>query len=56
MLAAMLLSNPSRFEIILPNFFVSEDKELSAVLQSFWSQPDLNRVEKHGGSFWFRVN
>lgn len=54
-LAIALLANPARFEILLPNFFISEDPELSAILNPVWEHPNLEGVERHGGSFWFRV-
>lgn len=56
MLAAFLLANPSRYKVIAPNYFISEDKELSNVIADVWEQPNLQGVEKHGGSFWFVVN
>jgi len=56
MLAAFLLANPNRYKVIAPNYYISEDKELSTVLDEVWKQPNLQGVEKHGGSFWFVVN
>ncbi|MEJ8817236.1 class I SAM-dependent methyltransferase [Lacibacter sp. H407] len=53
MLAAMLLSNPDRYEILAPNFYMSEDAELNKILEPLWKE--LPEVEKHGGSFWWRV-
>jgi predicted O-methyltransferase YrrM len=53
MLATMLLSNPDRYEILAANFYISEDKTLSQILEPFWK--DLPGVEMHGGSFWFRL-
>jgi predicted O-methyltransferase YrrM len=53
MLATMLLSNPERYEIISPNFYMSEDAELKKILQPLWKE--LPGVEEHGGSFWFLV-
>src|SRR5687767_8261872 len=50
-LAALLLGG-NNYETILPNFFVSEDKELSFILQPVWNHENLQGVEKHGGSFW----
>jgi hypothetical protein len=51
-LLATLLLGGSNYETILPNFFVSEDKELSSILQPVWNHSNLKDVEKHGGSFW----
>jgi len=53
MLATMLLSNPDRYEILAANFYISEDKTLSQILEPFWKE--LPGVEMHGGSFWFRL-
>ncbi len=54
LLACMLLSG-NRYEVLFPNYFVSEDKELAAVLNPLWEHPNLKGVERHGGSFWMRV-
>lgn len=56
LLAAFLLANPGKYETLLPNYFISEDKELSAVLAPLWQHPALQGVEIHGGSYWLRVN
>lgn len=53
MLATLLLSNPDRYEILAPNFYMSEDAELKTILEPLWKE--LPGVEKHGGSFWWRV-
>ena len=53
MLATMLLSNADRYEIISPNFYMSEDEELKQILQPLWKE--LPSVEQNGGSFWFRI-
>lgn len=54
-LAAFLLANPEKYKPIMPNYFVSEDAELSEVLTPIWDGENLSGVEKHGGSFWFEV-
>ncbi|MBK9379225.1 MAG: hypothetical protein IPM86_13820 [Saprospiraceae bacterium] len=54
-LAIYLLANPDRYKFILPNYFVSEDSELSGVLDEVWENQSLRQVEKHGGSFWFVI-
>ena len=56
MLAAFLLANPEKYKTILPNYFISEDKELSKLIAPLWNHPNLLNVEKHGGSFWFQIN
>lgn len=54
-LAMYLLANPKKFNPILPNYFISEDKALSKVLAPFWNHKNLEGVEKHGGSFWLKI-
>ncbi len=54
-LAIYLLANSERYQPILPNYFISKDEELSQILNPIWSHPALKEVEKHGGSFWLRI-
>lgn len=54
-LAAFIIANKEKYKTILPNFFISEDKELNKILNPIWEHPNLNAVEKHGGSFWLKV-
>jgi predicted O-methyltransferase YrrM len=56
MLAAFILANPARYKTILPNYFISEDPKLSAILKPIWEHKALKGVEQHGGSFWFEIN
>ncbi len=56
LLAAFILANHSKFKTILPNFFISEDEELSNIISPIWDHPNLAGVEKHGGSFWLQIN
>lgn len=55
MLAAFLLANAEKYQPLLPNYFISEDQELSEQLQALWEHPNLDGVERHGGSFWLRI-
>ncbi len=55
-LAATLLANPEKYKILLPLYFISMDNELQKSLDHFWKNKNLLNVEKHGGSFWFKVN
>jgi hypothetical protein len=50
-----LLANPDKYETILPNYFISEDKELSELIAPIWDHENLKDVEQHGGSFWIRI-
>lgn len=54
-LACCLLANPDKFEPVLPNYFISEDKELAELIAPIWEHENLNNVERHGGSFWIRI-
>jgi hypothetical protein len=55
-LAMYLLANPKKYQTILPNYFVSEDKELAEIISPIWNNDNLKNVEQHGGSFWLRIN
>ncbi|MDF1573765.1 MAG: class I SAM-dependent methyltransferase [Bacteroidales bacterium] len=54
-LAFYLLSNPDKYEPILPNYYISEDQELSGLIAPIWDHENLRNVERHGGSFWLRI-
>lgn len=55
-LAMFLISDPEKYRTILPNYFISEDRDLSMILEPFWDHPNLEGVERHGGSFWLQIN
>lgn len=55
-LAMYLLANSKKYETILPNYFIHEDKELSELISPIWNHTNLENVERHGGSFWLRIN
>lgn len=55
-LAMYLLANPEKFKPILPNYFIYSDKELSNSILPIWDNPTLTNVERHGGSFWIRID
>jgi predicted O-methyltransferase YrrM len=54
-LASCLLSNPNKYEVISPNYYIYTDTTLHDILQVYWQSDTLKNVEKHGGSFWFRI-
>jgi hypothetical protein len=54
-LAMFMLANPTKYKTILPNYFISEDKELSSVIAPMWEHENLSGVEKHGGSYWLQI-
>lgn len=55
-LAMFLLANPLKYKPILPNYFIFMDKGLSRIVEPIWNHPNLEGVERHGGSFWLRIN
>ncbi|MCK5135172.1 MAG: class I SAM-dependent methyltransferase [Bacteroidales bacterium] len=55
-LAMYLLANPRKYEPLLPNYFIYEDEELSSIIEPVWNHPNLDGVERHGGSFWLKIN
>ncbi|MBL7941782.1 MAG: class I SAM-dependent methyltransferase [Flavobacteriales bacterium] len=54
-LAIALLSNPQRYHTLLPNYFISEDKELAGIIAPMWQHENLKGVERHGGSYWLKI-
>jgi len=55
-LAITLLANNERYRPLLPNYFISEDPELRAIIEPIWDHPNLEGVERHGCSFWLTIN
>lgn len=55
LLAVYILAKGNRFNIILPNAFISKDPELSHILDPLWDAPEMEEVERHGGSFWIET-
>lgn len=55
-LAMYLMAAPEKYSTILPCYFISEDKELSEILNFLWHHKNLENVERHGGSFWIQIN
>jgi hypothetical protein len=56
LLAAYLLAKGRRFDILLPNAFISCDYKLNKILTPLWQEPRMKDVETHGGSFWIQMN
>lgn len=54
-LAMYLLANPNKYQTLLPNYYISEDEALSAIIEPIWNHPNLQGVEKHGGSYWLQI-
>lgn len=56
LLAVALLNGSDKYNLLFPCYFISEDKELSMIMEPMWQGENTQDVEKHGGSFWFRIN
>jgi hypothetical protein len=54
-LAMYILSNPEKYHTLLPNYFISEDPELSKIVEPIWKHPITQNVERHGGSYWITI-
>ena len=54
-LAFYLLANQDKFETILPNYFISKDKELSELIAPIWDHENLKNVGRTGCSYWIRI-
>jgi predicted O-methyltransferase YrrM len=55
-LAIAVLSNPQRYQTIFPAYFISEDAALNSRIAGIWEHPNLHGVERHGGSYWLKIN
>jgi predicted O-methyltransferase YrrM len=55
LLAASLLAGHANYQVVLPNAFVSLDKELSETVEPLWREPQMHPVPREGLSFWMRV-
>lgn len=55
-LGAILLANPDKYKIVAPAFYISQQEEFKNLLEELWLSPGLIKAEKHGGSFWFKIN
>ena len=55
LLAASLLAGHSNFDILLPNNYISEMRDISSVLDQFWLHPHMSEVPHGGCSFWLRT-
>ncbi|MCI0451947.1 MAG: class I SAM-dependent methyltransferase [Candidatus Latescibacteria bacterium] len=55
LLAAYLLAEGKRFEVVLPNAFIAHDPELKRVLAPLWERAEMKNVATHGASFWLEI-
>ncbi len=55
LLAAYLLAEGDKLEIMLPSTFISDDPELKSILSPLWTAGQMGEAETFGCSFWIRV-
>jgi hypothetical protein len=55
LLAAYMLAKGNKFDIMLPNMFISHDNELRDILSPLWEKEEMKNVETHGCSFWMKI-
>ena len=53
LLGVLLLNSAETIQVVMPNAYVSSRPNLVALFQQIWDAPDLQGIERHGGSFWF---
>jgi predicted O-methyltransferase YrrM len=54
LLAAFLLADPARFDVVLPNAFIDDDEQLRGILDPLWQR--IGFTDKYQpGSFWLQV-
>lgn len=53
-LGIYLMAGQEHIEVIMPNYYISTVEDSASILNPIWKHPNLQGVEKHGGSFWFR--
>jgi hypothetical protein len=54
-LAMYLLANPEKYQPLVANYYISEKPELASIIDDFWKHQNTKNVEKHGGSFWLKI-
>lgn len=55
LLACYILAEGKKFDIILPNYYVSKHYRLSKLLSPLLEHPSLKGVEPFGSSFWIKI-
>lgn len=52
LLAAYILAEGNKFDVLLPNNFINEHPDLSRVINPLWEDPAMIGVNKNAFSFW----
>jgi hypothetical protein len=53
---ASYLKAVTKYQPLFANYYVSENNQLAAIIADFWKHENTKNVEKHGGSFWLKIN
>lgn len=56
LLAAYILADENKLEVLFPSNFITHDDELKKVMNPLWANPKMKGIEAFGGSFWVRIN
>jgi hypothetical protein len=54
LLAVYILAESDKFDIVLPNAFITNDAELSSILNSVWDATNTRDLTE-GLSFWIQT-
>lgn len=55
LLAAYVMAGGQRFDVLLPNAFISTDQQLQTIVAPVFAKPSMSEVKKSGGSFWLMM-
>ncbi|MCK9480324.1 MAG: class I SAM-dependent methyltransferase [Bacteroidia bacterium] len=55
-LGAFIISDAQKYKPILPNYFISQDAALAAIISPIWNHPNLQNIERHGDSLWLQIS
>ena len=55
-LAAFILANPAKFRPLFPCWYVSQTSQLASKISPIFEHKNLEGVERHGGSFWLKID
>lgn len=56
LMGTFLLAEGNKFEILLPNSFIGNDKYLSGILTPLLQEKIFSDADKNGSSFWIKIN
>ncbi len=54
LLAVLLLAKNLDYEVVLPNWYLSQNSQFKQILNPLWLNSAMENVETHGCSFWMK--